>query len=478
MSLAKKAIKNGSWFAFFKSISQVISWVVTIIVARILSPSDYALSAMATLVTGYAEIFSEMGIGASIIQKKKLSSNDLSSIFWFSFCVSILFAAACFPVAYLTAEIFNEPQVVPLVQAVSILFIFTGLAVVPLSLLKRDLDYKTIGLIEMQSTIIACLGMLLIAYGDGGVWTLIGGRIIRGFVRLLLVYRATKWRPTIHFNFEEAKIYLRFGVVVALSSSVFYVFEISDRFFAGRAWELEMLGYYLFAMQLAKMATDKIVSTINHVTYSLFSRYQDDKEKFNEYYLSTVKITALLAFPVFVMGFMFGDDLIPLLLGNKWLPMITLFEFLCLVQIITTLNAIVNYVHMAIGKPMRGLYFYAACAFFMSISFYFAVQYEKEMILIPWFTTYLLITLIWLVYTNRKLGITNLKYIATLISPVAGVSIMYLVVVLLRYSESLLAFNSVLVFAIEVIVALLSYFIFLWFFDRNILQSVKSLKAR
>ncbi|WP_159931247.1 lipopolysaccharide biosynthesis protein [Oceanicoccus sp. KOV_DT_Chl] len=477
MSLVKKAVSNGSWFALFKALSQAVSWAVTIAVARILLPADYALAAMATMITGYAEMLSEMGIGASIIQRDEPTERDLSSVFWLSLGVGVVFAAACFPVAYLTAHIFDQPQVVPLVQAISVLFIFTGLQVVPMSLLKRNLEYKTVGIIQIQTTVIGCMAMLAIAYNGGGVWTLVGGRIVLGFAKLILVYRATTWRPKVYFNFSEAKEYLRFGVIVAISSSFFYIFEMSDRFFAGRAWELEVLGYYLLAMQLAQMPTDKIATTINQVSYALFSRYQDDMDKFRSSYLTTIKYTALLVFPIFVFGFLLGEELVFLLLGEKWMPIVFLFEFLCLSQIITTLNAVVNFAHMALGYPKRGVCYSASCAVFMSISFYFAVQYETNAILIPWFTTYLAISIVWLTYTNIKLGIGGGQYLATLRSPVLGVLALSLAVYILKSLSTLYQVDVIIMLPVTVAISSACYLLFLWIFDRNIWTFIQEFRA-
>ena len=476
MALAEKAIKHGSWFALFKLISQGISWGVTVVVARLLSPVDYALSAMATLITGYAELLSEMGIGASIIQKKEPTESELSSIFWFSLGVGVLFALACIPIAYITAAIFDEPDVIPLILSISVLFIFTGLQVVPLSLLKRDLNYKAVGLIEMQTTIISCLGMLVIAYFGGGVWTLIGGRLIRGVVRLVLVYRTTTWRPKLNLNFAETKGYLHFGIMVAISSSAFYMFEMSDRFFAGRAWTAEALGFYLLAMQLAQVPTEKLVSTINQVTYSLFSRYQDDLRVFSDYYLKTIKLTAALVFPIFVSGFLLGDQLIPILLGEKWTPMITLFRFLCLAQILVTLNAVVGFVHTALGKPIKWLYFSVACAVLMSISYSFAVQYEKEAILIPWFTTYLLITLVWLGTTNARLGIRTSRYLGALSMPVLGVTVVAAIEYGLTHLERGSGIDVRIMLPVKILCSGLGYVLFFWLFDREFLNSVRALR--
>lgn len=477
MALAEKAIKHTSWFALYRTISQAVSWVITVIVARLLAPTDYALSAMATLITGYAELLSEMGIGASIIQKKETSESELSSIFWFSLGVGVLFALGCIPIAYITADIFHEPAVIPLILSISVLFIFTGLQVVPLSLMKRDLNYKAIGLNEMQITIISCLGMLVIAYFGGGVWALIGGRLIRGLARVILVYRTTTWRPKFTWHFSQARGYLKFGILVAAGSTAYYVFEVSDRFFAGRAWPAEALGFYLFAMQLAQVPNERLVSTINQVTYSLFSRYQDDLRQLAEYYLQTIKLTATLVFPIFGMGFLLGHQLVPFLLGQKWTPLITLFKFLCLAQVLVTLNAVVSFVHMALGKPIKSFYFHAGCALFMAISYYFAVNFgkDKEAILIPWFTTYLLITLIWLGTTNRTLKISPFQYLGALRSPMIGVFIVAAIVFLLNGVEQSLGIHAAIMLPTKILASVLGYGLFFWFFERKLLLSWRTL---
>lgn len=129
--------KGASWLAMFKFVSQLFSWVVTILVARILVPEDYGLMAMATIITGYAQMFAELGLGAAIIQKPQLIQIELSSVFWFSFMFGSMLALSCFPIAHLTAFIFHEPRVIPLTKTISLLFIFSSLQIVPLNLLKK-----------------------------------------------------------------------------------------------------------------------------------------------------------------------------------------------------------------------------------------------------------------------------------------------------------------------------------------------------
>lgn len=481
MSIESRAVKSVSWLAFFKLISQVVSWGVTIAVARMLVPGDYGLMAMATVITGYAEMFSELGLGAAIIQSPKMTRKETSSVFWFAMGVACFFALFCFVAAPITASLFNEPMVIPLTQVVSVLFLLSGLQIVPLNLLKKELSFKQVGIIEMITTIISCLGMLLIAYLGGGVWTLIGGRMIRGCLKVVLVYMYVDWRPSFHFNLAEAKVFIRFGMVVAVGQSFFYMFEKSDRFFAGRAWPAATLGYYTFALQLAQIPTEKIVSLINQVSFSAFSKLQHDNARFRAFYLKAVKLTAALVFPVFIGGFLLGKELITVLLDDQWLPIVFLFKILCLSQIFTALNAINNFVHNARGKPMFGIYINVLLTFTMTLSFFVAVKYGLSAIVIPWITTYVVVCLFWIFFTAKSLGISVSQYLQNILHPLVATILMALVVLVVQqgmghWSSDGKWGTDFLALLICVASGGVVYIGYYWLFDRGLIDNMKLLR--
>lgn len=480
MSVRKKAFKGASWLALFKFFKQMFSWTITILVARILVPGDYGLMEMATVITGYAAMFSELGLGAAIIQKPHLSQNELSSIFWFAFGTSILLGLSCFGLAYPTALIFNEPKVIPIAQLASVNFILNGLQIVPLNLLKKEIEFKKLGMIELISTIVSCSSMYFMAIMGTGVWTLIGGRIIYCLTALIIVYYIVRWFPKLHFDFNEAKSLIRFGLVVAFGRSFFYIYEKSDRFFAGRVWSATQLGYYSFALQLSQIPTEKIVSLINQVSFSAFSKLQHDTKEFIRFYLDINKMTLSLVLPVFVGGYLVGGDLIRLLLDDKWLPIITVFKYLCLVQIVTSLTAVNNFVHTALGRPQWSLGFNVICAILMSVSFFLAVPYGLSAILIPWFTVYFIICTFWIIISLKKIGISKVQYLKNISLPVISTLVMVAAVLLLKsYScifpqfinESLLIMLCFKIFA-----GAGFYFLFLWFFDRSLFENIKKLR--
>jgi PST family polysaccharide transporter len=478
-SIEKIAFKGASWLALFKFTSQLFSWGITVLIARILVPDDYGLMAMATMITGYAALFSELGLGDAIIQKPKIKQSELSSVFWFAMNIAFLLTIMCFFSSYLMAYIFDEPRIIPLIKTISIIFIINGLQIVPFSLLKKNLDFKKVGLIEMAGVFISCCCMITIAYLGGGVWTLVGGNVILSLAKLIFVSSYVEWLPQLHFNFKEAKSYITFGITVTISYSFFYLFDISDKFFAGRAWTPLVLGYYAFALQLSQIPTEKIVVLINQVSFPAFSELQHDQQKFNNFYLNVTKIMATLVIPLFVGGYLLGEDLIKFLLNEKWFPIIFLFRYLCLAQIFTALSAANTMVHNAQGRPYWGLWYNAARAIIMATSFYFAVQYGLNAMLIPWFTTYVILCAVWIIITLHKIGIDSFTYLKTLAAPLMATFCVVIGLKFYNYVTILLpdqSINALCNLTLEIVIGALCYISYLWLFDRKLFYSLAKLR--
>ena len=432
---------------------------------------------LATIITGYAAIFNELGLGAAIIQRPKIHGNELSSVFWFTLGFSLLLASICFPIAYITAELFNETRLIPLTKAVSIIFIISGLQIVPLGMLKRRLQFKLVGFSEMVSVLVSCIGMYIIARFGMGAWTLLLGSILRSLTQLIIVCYFSKWLPRFHFDYKEASSYLSFGIYVAISSSFNYLNSKTDKYFAGRVWNSASLGYYSLALQLAKIPTDKIVTLINQVSFPAFSALQNEKERFRAYYLDMINITAVLVLPLFVGGFLVGEDLIKVLLNEKWYPIIFIFKFLCLSQILTALNAINNFVHFAQGRPKWGLYINGTTTVFMGISFFFAVNYGLEAIIIPWFTTYFLICIIWIMITINKIEINILSYVKAIIIPITAVVTMSITVFLADYLIKSILYNNeyIISLIVKLVLGGMVYIFVIIIFDRSIMRRIKQI---
>jgi O-antigen/teichoic acid export membrane protein len=376
----------------------------------------------------------------------------------------------------------HEPRVIPITQTTSLIFIFAGLQIVPSARLHKEMNFKSLGLIDMNCTIISSLCMFAIAKAGGGVWTLILGNVIKSLLRTILLFRKSQWSPIWHFNFTESKPFLSFGILVAIGRSVFYLQEKSDRFFAGRAWESGKLGLYTFALEIAQIPTEKITTIINNVTFPAFAKLQNDQAGFNKLYLNITKVTATLVLPLFVGGFVLGEDLIRLLFNEKWYPIIPLFRILCLSQIITSLNALNSFVHSAQGRPKWSLYYNIVSAICMAVAFFLAVPYGLYAITLPWVTVYLVLCLGWIYISIKKFGIPLSKYLVNIKHPFIATAIMAIILFIL-HSKSIFPMFSSKLFVYPVFVGLIMLVVvvycgYFWFIDREFVFSLKKFIKR
>lgn len=375
-----------------------------------LAPEDYGLMGMASILTGYIEIFNEMGLGAAIIQKPDLNQKELSSIFWLSLGIGLLFSIFAFILSYPTAWIFNEPRVIPITKLISVLFVISALMVVPYNLLSKEIKFKEIGQIQLIGVVVASITTLTMAYKGFGVWSLVSGTIATRVSTMLSTAWVCKWRPSLHCRIDEAKPLLTFGLNIAGSRSLFYLFQKSDGLIVGKLFDAQFLGYYMLAKQCASIPIDKIVAIINQVAYPVFAKYQYDLPLSRDIYLKLTKYIMLATAPILLGGAFFADQFIMLLLGPKWLPATPVFRLLCLAQLIVALSVLSSTINTAQGRPQWSIWFNLASLLTMAPAFVASAQWGFDTVGIPWVTVYPAVCTMWTLFTLRKIEISILSY--------------------------------------------------------------------
>lgn len=470
--LNRGVVKGVSWMALFTYTTQGLSWVITIFVARLLSPQDYGLMGIATIFTGYADLLADLGLGTAIIQKKDVSKEGLSSVFWFSMGMGIVIAMGCMPLSFLTAYIMHEPRVIPIVQVIGIVFLFSCMRIVPSSLLRRELDFKGAGICESIGTVVSLVVVLTAAWLGAGVWSLVFSQISRASVSGVSYFLWSRWLPKLKFKFSEVKSYLNFGITVTVGRTLFYITGKASTFFAGRAWNAATLGMLSLAQELSSIPVDRITPLINQVCFPAFSKLQDDGEGVSLLYLRIVKITALLIVPICIGGACLGDWLVSVLLGSKWEQMIPLFRLLCLSQMVLGLSTVNGFVHPAIGHPKRGLYFQAICAVVMSVSFAIAVRHGFQAIIFPFLVSGTLLSAGWIVFTCYALKIPFLSYFRYALSSVVASLIMVGWIFLFRFFSANHHFPMAILLALAILSGSIIYCGIIWGLDRSFLLKI------
>jgi O-antigen/teichoic acid export membrane protein len=479
LSLTRQAAKAGIWFAGFRFVGQVFSWMITLAVARVLTPDDYGLMSIASILTGYVAMFSELGLGAAIVQREEISQEEYSSNFWFSVLLGVLFSVASFFLAYPTAWIFKEPRAIPITQLISVLFLIGSTMIVPFNILTRELRFKTIGMIQLVVVVVSSASMLWMAYHGFKVWTLILGTIIQSLLVVILVFIFTEWRPRFHFKFHEVRPFLRFGMQFTGARSLFYVFQKSDVFVVGKVLGTDALGLYSFAMELSRLPADKVVSIFTQVTFPLFSRFQKDLERIQDLYLRTTRYIALFLSPVFLGGAFFGDEIIRAVLGDKWVPISFLFRVLCFSQFVVSLSYTNAVVHNAMGRAKWPFYYQLVSVCLMPTSIYFAARHSFNSIAIPWLAVYPCICLGWTWLTLRKVGLSLATYARSLAPPVLGSLVMITLVkaVMTFLNRAHLSTANLRVVVVEeILIGATIYIGYLLWFERGTLKELWSIR--
>jgi len=473
VSFARKAFQASVWFAVFQFVTQVLSWSVTILIARLLLPEDYGLVAMATLLTSYVEIVSELGIGSAIVQRSSVTNENLNGVFWLGIGTGIGFAGLGVLLAFVTAWVFDDLRVVPLTQFASLQFILGGLLVVPHSLLMREVRFKEIGTIHLCAVSMGSLTSLGLAWWGWGVWALLVGYLTQRVITVILSYYFSGWWPGRKCNWASVQPFLHFGLKVTGSGTAYYAFQKADQFVVGRLFTAQVLGYYSMALQLASLPTEKVVVLIRKIAYPVFAHYQDDPLKCRSMFLQATQYMMLMVAPLLVGGAIFGEELILVALGKQWEPVIPLFRVLCVAQVFMALATLTGMVQTALGMPQRVLAFNSILAVLMPLSVLIAAQAGFEFVVVPWITIFPIVCMVWIRSVLNTLGISPLSYLKQFVAPLLACLVM---VVGVLSSQALLgavlpSFSGLpLRVAQEIALGGLLYVGYLMVFDRAIMK--------
>jgi len=483
MNLKGKTIRAFLWVSSAKGFSQASSWLVTLILARLLLPADFGLLAIAWVFIGLLDLINELGIGAAIIQKQDLNEQDLHSTFWFIIVTSSLLYLLSYLLAPTIARFFQNEQLTPILRVLALILVIGAFKIIPLNLLTKELDFPKRSTAEFLSVFTGGLFSVVLATLGHGVWSLVFGTLLRHTILTILVFWLSPWRPKLVFQFKRIKRILSFGVTVAGSSVVWYFYSNSDSVIIGKLLGDKLLGYYSIALNLSNAPIGKLMNIINQVLFPVFSKLQNDMENLQLYFLKITRLVSLVTFPAMVGLFLVAESFILVVLTDKWLPMLVPLRMLCLVAMIKSISQIIPTLLYARGKAKLVLKYNFACLFIVPISIGFGSQFGINGVALAMLIVYPLLSLYYFWYGLVELDIRVFSYLANLIPATVATAFMAFIVVGLQYSSRLFLKNNVCFTLIgSCVIGAIAYLSFLAVCHRSILNEVAgiftSLKMR
>jgi O-antigen/teichoic acid export membrane protein len=333
--------------------------LISILLAHLLLPSDFGLAGLAIVFGGLAIGLSDVGLGAAIIQRKSLTEEDRSTVFWVTAMVGVALTLLGVAFSPLVAKFFSNPQVMPLFAVLSISFLFASLGQTQRALLTRQMSFRSLELRNIASTIAGALAALLFALGGFGAWAIIAQVVFTTAVSTLMLWTVSPWRPRMVFCWSRFRTLGGFGVKTFLMRNLVWVNLNGDNLLVGRFLGSTALGIYSVAYNIMVLPSTNITNPLRDVLYAAFARLQHDTRRLGEAWLRVNNIAGSLLVPAFLGLAAVAPDFVPAVLGPNWHEAIPVLQLLCVGAAVGSLQAFNGQVYQALGKP--GLFLRFMC---------------------------------------------------------------------------------------------------------------------
>jgi O-antigen/teichoic acid export membrane protein len=318
MTLRARVLTGIRWTATARLASQLVSWAVTLIVVRILSPSDYGLVAMAMVFVAFVSMFSQFGLGPALVQIPQIDERLLRQGFGAILVINVSLAAILALAAPLVMSFYDEPRVVPLLRVLALQFVLGAFSTIPDAQLQRRMEFRKRSLLDLSSAVLGSVTTLVLALAGYGPWALILGSLASQLWSTAGLQYLSPFLRRPLFSIRGLRPLIRFGgqVTVAQIFGVFYL-QV-DMLICAKLLGKEIAGFYSVAMQVASMPVYRVSAIVNQVAFPAFSSIQHDRADVADKTLLGVRLLGAVAFPVMWGLSSVAREFVEVVLGHKW----------------------------------------------------------------------------------------------------------------------------------------------------------------
>jgi len=367
--LKQRSLRSGAITLTSQALQFVILLGSTMILARILSPEDYGINAMAVAVTGFAAIFANMGLSGATIQRDEINHEQVSTLFWINAAIGLLLTLIVASISPVVAWFYKIPELLWVMLSLSIVFSITGLAVQHSALLTRQMRFYTLAKIRIISMLAGIFVAIAAGYNGFGYWALVFNTLTGAVVQSLGCWLACRWVPGLPRRQVGVGTMVKFGADLVCFDVVNYFARNLDNILIGRYHGSGALGLYSKAYQLLMMPIANLRTPLNGVAMPALSRLQNEPEQYRNYYKKLLSILSFVSMPLVVFMFVCSDRIINLVLGSQWIEASFLFKVLALAGLIETVSSTTGLVLISTGKSRVYLRLGIASSFVMCLAF-------------------------------------------------------------------------------------------------------------
>jgi O-antigen/teichoic acid export membrane protein len=339
-SLKQKTVSGLLWSIIDNLAKYGLQFIVGIILARLLSPTEFGLVGMITIFISISNSLVDSGFSQALIRKNNAEAKDFSTVFIFNLAFSIIVFCLLFLSANAIGSFFEQPKLVLLVRVFAINIIINAFALVQRTKLTKDLDFKTQTKISLLSGSISGLLAIVLAYNGAGVWSLVAKTTIFNILTVLLLWYLSKWKPQLVFSSQSFKELFSFGSKMVAAGLLDTLYRNVYYVVIGKYFTPAELGFYTRAEQFNNLPSSNLTTVIQRVSYPALSQLQDDKVRLKQGYKKVITSTMFVSFISMLGMAAIAEPMILTLIGEKWEQSIAYLQLLCFVGMLYPLHGI------------------------------------------------------------------------------------------------------------------------------------------
>jgi teichuronic acid exporter len=353
-SLKQKTVSGVVWTAIESVGQYAIQLVITIVLARILSPTDFGTIEMLLIFTALTRVFIESGFSQSLIRKNDVDTVDLNSVFYFNVLLSIVIYIILYFASPFVAAFYKTPELTSIARVIFITEIINAFGIIHIAIISIDLNFKILTRSSIFAAFISAIVGILAAKLGYGVWSLVYQTLSFAIIKTISLWYYNKWRPSLIFSMAPIKEMFTFSSKLLMVNLLDVLFLNIQSLLIGRLYKKSDLGFYGQAKRFQSIPSNTLTQVIQKVTYPILSKIQNEANRFKEAYAKVIMLTIFFVFPMMLGLLVMGNNLFYIILTPKWLPAVQYFQPLCLVGVLFPLYSI--NLNIVIAKGQGNLY--------------------------------------------------------------------------------------------------------------------------
>lgn len=330
MNTKRSVLSNFIWRFAERVGAQLVAFIVSIVLARILEPSAYGTIALITVFTAILQTFVDSGLGNALIQKKDADDIDFSTVFYTNFVFCIFLYLVVFFGAPFVAKFYGDLQITGYMRVLGLTVLISGLKNVQQAYVSRHMLFKKFFFSTLGGTVIAGIVGVFMAYHGFGVWALVAQQVINLTIDTIILWITVKWRPKLVFSIERLKGLFSYGWKLLVSSFLDKVYTEICSLIIGKIYTSADLAYYNRGLQFPQLVSTNVNTSIDSVLLPAMSNEQDDKQRVKDMTRRSIKVSTYVMAPLMIGMAFIAEPMVSLILTDKWLPCVYFMRLFCI----------------------------------------------------------------------------------------------------------------------------------------------------